>query len=179
MHKSTKWWLVAGSLCFVFFVCQPVQAQRVVYRSGLPDLGLATYDRSGKPVIMLNANLCRRRPDLCEFVRAHEIAHHRLGHLNRNMSVRQAEFEADRWAATHSSPQALRAAKQFFGSGYGGTIQNGSSRQRLATINRASASQRSKVHVKRVPAYVKRKAYAKRKPTKTVHVVRTSVVYAR
>lgn len=166
----TKRWLVVGSLGFVFFACQQSEAQRVVYRSGLPDLGLATFDRSGNPVIMMNANLCRSRPDLCEFVRAHELAHHRLGHLKRNMSVRQAEFEADRWAAKHSSPKAIRAAKQFFGSGYGGTVQNGTSQQRLATISRASASRRSTVRVYRPSASTKRK------PAKTVRVVRTRPV---
>ena len=163
-----KLWSGGGALCFVLLVCQASEAQRVVYRSGLPDFGLATFDRSGKPVIMMNASLCRTRPDLCEFVRAHEVAHHRLGHLQRNMSVRQAEYEADRWAATHSSPRAVRAAQQFFGSGYGGTIRNGSSQQRLAVVSQASAKRKRTVRVYRAPVSNKRKS-----TSRTVRVVRT------
>ena len=174
VFKSVKLWSGVGAFCFVFLVSKPSSAQRVVYRSGLSDFGLATHDRSGNPVIVMNANLCRTRPDLCEFVRAHEVAHHRLGHLQRNMSVRQAEVEADRWAATHSSARAVRAAQQFFGSGNGGTIRNGSSQQRLAVVSQASAKRRRTVRVHRAP-----KSSTRRSVSKTVRTVRPRSVSSR
>ena len=136
--------IVFGVLLVRAVSCPSASAQQVIYYRSLPDIGQATFDHNGNPVVRMNASICRQRPDLCEFVRAHEIAHHRRGHLHGNVNVRQAEVEADRWAAMHASPRAVRAAAQFFGSGYGGTRQNGTSRQRLATVNQAVA-QRARI----------------------------------
>ena len=114
--------------------CQTTEAQRIVYRSGTR-IGYASMDRNGNPLITMSRRMCRRNPDLCAFFTAHERGHHRLGHFHRRISVRQAEAEADRFAAQHSSPQAVAAAQRFFARGRGGSLVHGSSQQRYARVS--------------------------------------------
>ena len=118
------------------FSFQTVEAQRVIYRSGI-GIGYASMDRNGNPMITMSRGMCRRNPDLCEFFKAHELGHHQLGHFHRHISVQQAESEADRFAARHSSAQAIAAAQRFFASGRGGSRKHGSSQQRYARVRHA------------------------------------------
>ena len=122
------------AICVGGLSCHTAEAQRVVYRSGV-GIGYASMDRSGNPVITMNRGMCRRNPDLCEFFKSHELGHHQLGHFHRNISVRQAEAEADRFAAAHSSPPAIAAAQHFFARGRGGSRVHGPSQQRYARIS--------------------------------------------
>ena len=110
-------------------------------RGLMGDLGRATLDRKGNPVVSINPRMCARLgPDLCNFFKAHEVAHHRLGHFHRNISMQQAEAEADRFAARNSSPQSIRAAQQYFSAGGGATRLHGSSMDRLARITPANTN---------------------------------------
>ncbi len=100
-------------------------------RRGLPGIARVTHDRSGRPVIYYNPAARRRMgPDVAEFFRAHELAHLRLNHFNRNISVQQAEAEADALAGRTISPGASAAAQRWFLSGRGGSRQHGTPRQR-------------------------------------------------
>ena len=130
------------------FICLPTwessaEAQTVqsYQRRFIGDIGYAAVDRRGNRLVVMNPSACRRLgPDLCTFFRAHEMAHHQLGHFSRNISVQQKEAEADRYAASVVSPAAQNAAQQFFASGRGGSWRHGSSQQRMA---RVSAPQQS------------------------------------
>ena len=124
-------------------ICMPTweksangQGIQTYQRRFIGDIGYAEVDRRGNPVVVMNPAACRRLgPELCSFFRAHEMAHHQLGHFNRNISVQQKEAEADRYAASMVSTAARSAAQQFFASGRGGGSQHGSSRQRLARVS--------------------------------------------
>ena len=109
---------------------------RFVDRSFMGDLGHASLDRQGNPIVAMNPRLCARLgPELCSFFRTHEIGHHQLRHFYRNISTQQAEAEADRYAAMHSSPQAVQAARRYFAAGGGATRVHGSSIDRLARVS--------------------------------------------
>ncbi len=111
-------------------------------RRFIGDFGYAHVDRRGNPFVVINPRMCRRLgPELCSFFRNHEYAHHHLNHFHRNISVQQAEAEADAWAARMSSPQAVRAASNYFAAGKGGRNpgSHGSSYQRWARLNTAPA----------------------------------------
>lgn len=95
-----------------------------------------TTGRNGQPVIYFNPATCRRLgPDVCAFFRAHEHAHIRLNHLNRPISKRQAEAEADFYAARTASPAAVAAARQWFQAGHGGSRMHGRSWQRANRLS--------------------------------------------
>ncbi len=95
-----------------------------------------TTGRNGKPVIYFNPATCRRLgPDVCAFFRAHEHAHIRLNHLNRPIAKRQAEAEADFYAAQTASPAAVSAARQWFQAGNGGSRIHGRSWQRADRLS--------------------------------------------
>ena len=128
------------AICICNMEVQTAEAQQVIYRSGAR-FGYASMDSNGNPVITMNRGMCRRNPDLCEFITAHELGHHQLGHFHRNINVRQAEAEADRYAARHSSAQAVAAAQRFFARGHGGNRKHGSSRQRYVRVSTARTSQ--------------------------------------
>lgn len=116
-------------------VHQAVGQVRVYQRPFLGDIGYANIDRQGNPYVVINPRMCRRMgPELCGFFRNHELAHHRLRHFHRNISVQQAEAEADRWAAMNSSPGAVRAAQRYFARGRGGSRQHGTSWQRYYRV---------------------------------------------
>jgi len=81
----------------------------------LPDVAKVTLDASGRSQIDFNPAICRRLgPELCEYFRAHEYGHVNLRHLERGTPTRQAEREADIWAATNASPSAVEAARKYF-----------------------------------------------------------------
>ena len=126
--------IVLVAICICGVESQKAQAQRIFYRSGV-GIGYASVDRNGNPMITMSRRMCHRNPDLCEFFKAHELGHHRLGHFRRDITVQQAESEADRYAARHSSAQAIAAAQRFFASGRGGSRRHGSSQQRYARVS--------------------------------------------
>ena len=97
MYKY-KGFIVLVAICVSGVESRTAEAQRVIYRSGV-GIGYASMDRNGNPMITMSRGMCRRNPDLCEFFKAHELGHHQLGHFHRNISVQQAELEADRYAA--------------------------------------------------------------------------------
>lgn len=117
------------------------EAQVREYRRRLMgDIGYARVDRQGNPIVVINPRLCARMgPELCEFFRAHEYAHHQLGHFYRNIPTSQAEAEADRYAASRVSPQSRAAAQRYFASGRGASRVHGSSQDRLARVGQYSA----------------------------------------
>ena len=135
-----KEFVVLVAVCVGGFGFETAEAQRVVYRSGI-GIGHASIDRNGNPTITMSRGMCRRKPDLCEFFKAHELGHHESGHFHRNISVQQAETEADRYAARHSSAEAVAAAQRFFASGRGGSRKHGSSQQRYARVSGAQTVQ--------------------------------------
>jgi len=101
----------------------------------LPDIAKVTLDASGQSQIAFNPAICRRLgPDLCEYFRAHEYGHVNLRHLERGVPVRQAEHEADVWAARNASPSAVAAAHRYFSQGNGGSRIHGSSQVRAGRI---------------------------------------------
>ena len=102
----------------------PTHLIREIPLIGLSDLAIASYDNYG-PVIYFNPELARQLgPWLTEFFRAHELGHHKLGHLQRERFaatpfnrawLRQSyEREADCYAAQHISPYAVMAAIEYF-----------------------------------------------------------------
>ena len=111
---------------------------QVTQRSSLllRDVGKVTLDASGRSQITYNPAICRRLgPELCEYFRQHEMGHVNLRHLERGVPTRQAEIEADRYAAAKASPAAVAAAKTFFANGNGGSAAHGTGRQRAARLS--------------------------------------------
>ena len=95
-----------------------------------------TLDRNGNSQIAFNPQICRQLgPDLCEFFRTHEYGHVNLRHLERGVAAPQAEAEADIWAARNASPSAVRAAKEFFLSGKGGSRVHGTPQERARRMD--------------------------------------------
>ena len=108
---------------------------REVRRVLMSDIGHARIDRRGNPVVTINQRMCRQLgPELCSFFRNHEYGHIQLRHFHRDISVQQAEAEADCFAAKISSPQAVRAAQKYFAGGRGGTRLHGTSGQRASRV---------------------------------------------
>ena len=109
----------------------------------LRDVAKVTLDSSGKSQIAFNPAICRKLgPDLCEYFRAHEYGHVNLRHLERGVPTRQAEHEADIWAARNASPSAVAAAKRYFEQGNGGSRYHGTSQQRAQRISAAQTGRR-------------------------------------
>ena len=101
-----------------------------------------TVIRGGRPVIYYNPiAISRMGPAVGQFVRAHEYAHIRLGHLHNNVPRRQMEAEADYYAARTASPHAVRAAQRWFQAGNGGGWAHGSPRTRAMRLSRGLAFQ--------------------------------------
>ena len=102
----------------------------------LRDVAKVTLDASGRSQITYNPNICRRLgPELCEYFHAHEMGHVNLRHLERGVPTRQAEAEADRYAAAHASPAAVAAARTFFANGNGASSVHGTGQQRAARLS--------------------------------------------
>ena len=107
-----------------------------------------TLDRDGKSQISFNPRRCRELgPDLCEFFRTHEYGHVNLRHLERGVATPQAEAEADLWAAKNASPNAVRAAKEFFLSGKGGSRVHGTPQQRARRMDVGRSAQTNSTSV--------------------------------
>lgn len=123
---------------------------------------------NGQPVIYYNPATARRMGrELSEFFRAHEYAHHQLNHLNRPISVQQAEAEADAYAARTASPAAVTAASVWFGRGNGGSRQHGSGWERASRLNGSVAFlQRSQSGRS---GYQSRYSGARRMPARVTH----------
>jgi hypothetical protein len=87
---------------------------REVEVPGLPDTAMAEMSWTG-PVILYNPELFRAAGGAREFVRAHELAHILLSHLenermlNTDEGRAEAEAEADCYAAKSSSPSSVMA----------------------------------------------------------------------
>src|SRR5262245_59958342 len=96
---------------------------------GLNDFAIASYDPAG-PVIYYNPTMAALAgPAVSAFVRAHEYAHIRLGHLDAQRFVsnpylhltlaQSSELAADKFAAefwARHNPAVVRAAIEFFSS---------------------------------------------------------------
>jgi len=116
----------------------------------LPDVAKVTLDSSGQSQIDFNPAICRRLgPDLCEYFRAHEYGHVNLRHLERGVPTRQAEREADLWAAQNASPSAVEAARKYFERGRGGSFNHGSARERAQRLKEVQASQQAATSVQK------------------------------
>ena len=72
----------------------------LVQEAPIADFGHASLDKTGKPVIVLNALLLKKLPPAVgKFILYHECGHHALGHLLGVGSVLTDEQAADCWAA--------------------------------------------------------------------------------
>ena len=122
---SVKAMLLASLLLLsVRAVATPTELIREIAVDNLPDIAIASFDQHG-PVIFFNPSLnLAVGPWLSEFFRAHEIFHHKLGHLQRQRFIKSPysrmmlhqkfEKEADCEAAKIVSPYAVLAAVEFF-----------------------------------------------------------------
>lgn len=127
--------LLGLALCAASAVHAATQDIREVADTALTDIANARYVPGEGAVITYNPRLCRQAgAALCAFYRAHEYAHVVLGHIYDYTDPWEAEAEADRWAAAHASPAAVRAAYRYFLSGGGGTPVHGSGRMRAARL---------------------------------------------
>ena len=130
-----------------------------------------TLDRNGNSQIAFNPQRCRQLgPDLCEFFRTHEYGHVNLRHLERGVAAPQAEAEADIWAARNASPSAVRAAKEFFLSGKGGSRVHGTPQERARRMDagRSSPTKSSaSVHTATQRAVSQRKQTGSKTPPKS------------
>ena len=125
------------------------QMIREIAVPGLRGISSVGY-RRGELTVEYNPRTCARLgTDLCSFFRAHEYGHIALGHLERGTPVRQAEYEADVWAARNSSPSARSAAIRYFRSGKGASIVHGSGQARANRV--ANAGTAREVRVTRRP----------------------------
>lgn len=136
------------------------QTIREIAVPGLPGISSVGY-RRGELTVEYNPRTCARLgADLCSFFRAHEYGHIALGHLERRTPVRQAEYEADVWAARNSTESARSAAIRYFQSGKGGSIVHGSGQARANRV--ANAGTATEVRVTRRPdgSRVVRRSYS-------------------
>ena len=124
--------------------------------------GIASVGYRGKNLtIEYNPRTCASLgPDLCSFFRAHEYGHIVMQHLQRGTPVRQAEHEADVWAARNSTPAARTAAIQYFRSGNGGSVRHGSAQSRATRVASAGASTPVRVTVRRDGSRVVNRGYS-------------------
>lgn len=117
------------------------QQLREVAVPGMRGIASVGY-RGNQLTIEYNPRTCARLgPELCAFFRAHEYGHIALRHLERGTPVRQAEYEADQWAARHTSAASRQAAMRYFNAGNGGSLRHGSAAsraQRVASAGTAS-----------------------------------------
>ena len=126
-------------LAFGIFQSDSEAQVREVHSILLNDLGVARLDRQGNPYVTINPVRCRQLgPELCEFFRQHEYGHVNLKHLERRINPRQAEIEADCYAAKNVSPDVAKAASDWFNSGNGASRVHGSSQQRADRVTSCS-----------------------------------------
>lgn len=122
----------------------------------LPDIAAVHFEPGRTPVILYNPILCRQAgPALCEFYRQHEYGHIELQHYKRDdLTAREKESEADRWAARHAPLAAVMAAYRFFSSGGGTTPVHGNSQERAARL----LTRTEKIQVARSPLAISARA---------------------
>lgn len=144
LQKKMLWVVNCVVVCLAtnFLTINEVSGQvREIRRRLMSDIGYARVDRRGNPIVVINSRMCAQMgPELCNYFRAHEQAHHRLNHFGRNITVRQAEAEADSLAARMVSPQSRAAAARYFASGRGGSRMHGTPQARLARVSAAGNS---------------------------------------
>ncbi len=117
--------------------------QAVVPRPFMTGYARVTSTRSGQSVIYYNPRAMRRvGPDVSRFILAHEQAHLRLGHLNRPVSRRRAEYEADILAARMVPQSSVVATTRWFAQGNGGSLIHGSPIQRARRVYRFGGTRR-------------------------------------
>lgn len=117
------------TVLFLAFVVWVAQAREELFGipeipvPTLPDVAIASFDPMGNPVIFFNPNITSRLdPMVLKFIRAHEYAHHKLGHAQRQMYARnpyelvqvsrQNEIDADHFATdywTRKDPRVVGA----------------------------------------------------------------------
>ncbi|MGA7234098.1 MAG: hypothetical protein WBY44_00360 [Bryobacteraceae bacterium] len=71
----------------------------LVQEAQIPDLGRASLDQTGKPIIVLAPLLRKLPPVVADFILYHECGHHALGHLIGVGAPPANEEAADCWAA--------------------------------------------------------------------------------
>lgn len=136
------------------------QTIREVAVPGMRGIASVGY-RGSELTIEYNPKTCARLgPDLCSFFRAHEYGHVALRHLERGTPVRQAEYEADVWAARNSTPAAQAAAVQYFRAGNGGSARHGSAQARAARVSSSGTVNRGKVTVRKDGSRVVNRGYS-------------------
>lgn len=99
------------------------------------DIAITTM-LNGQVVIVWNPIVCQQiGPLVCGFFRAHEYGHVNLGHVVRPRHPRQAEFEADCWAAQNAPIHEVRAAhNHFMANGFMGNWSHGTGIERAQRI---------------------------------------------
>lgn len=99
----------------------PVQ---LIFDPTLNDVGMATLDAHGRPIMVLNPTVMQHLPQAVQlFWYGHECAHHVLGHVvRRDLSN---EVEADCWSVRTGRmqgwfpPQAFQGLIQTLGASHG------------------------------------------------------------
>ena len=130
---------VCGLLLWGLYAAVPARAVPPIEELAdptLPDIAAVEYTPGKGPVIVYNPILCRQAGrQLCEFYRYHEYGHIALRHYDRNdISRKEKEEEADRWAAKHAPRQIVMAAWRFFSAGGGATPMHGDGPTRAARL---------------------------------------------
>ena len=138
-------------------VAQTIREIAVPGMRGIASVGY----RGNELTIEYNPRTCARLgPDLCSFFRAHEYGHVALRHIERGTPVRQAEYEADVWAARNSTPAARAAAVQYFRAGNGGSARHGSAQSRAARVASGGTTSRARVTVRQDGSRVVNRGYS-------------------
>lgn len=99
------------------------------------DIAITTL-LNGQVVIVFNPIACQQiGPLVCNFFRAHEYGHVTLGHVVRPRHPRQAEFEADCWAAQNAPlPEVQAAYTHFLSNGFMGGWTHGTGLERAQRL---------------------------------------------
>lgn len=150
--RAARQFLLSGSIAFsMFLMAIPATANGQVRETPnrwIRGVAKVTLDQNGQSQISFNPRRCRELgPDLCEFFRTHEYGHVNLRHLERGVAAPQAEAEADIWAAKNASPSAVRAAKEFFLSGNGGSRIHGTPQERARRMDAGISSSATQTSV--------------------------------
>jgi hypothetical protein len=136
---TTKTSGLISLLCGGLFTLHTVQAKPPIEEfadPSLPDIASVNYVPGKAPFILYNPILCKQAgPELCQFYRYHEYGHIALRHYERNdISVKEKESEADRWAAQRAPHHVVMTAWRFFSSGGGSTPVHGDGATRAARL---------------------------------------------
>ena len=134
--KLVQLLIIAIASFQVAFSAHAVQEVEELAVPTLPDIAMVHFVPGKAPVIFYNPSLCfQAGRALCEFYRYHEYGHIALRHDERDdLSLKEKEREADRWAAEHAPRRSVIAAYRFFTSGGGSTPIHGNSHNRAARM---------------------------------------------